>query len=479
MNNFIKKLADIKTNILSGLTVALALVPEAVAFSFLAGVAPLIGLYSAFIVGLITGILGGRPGMISGATGALAIVVVSLVKLHGVEYLFATVVLMGILQLLAGVFKLGRFARLIPHSVLMGAVNGLAIVIFIAQLTHLQLQGLPLLIMLGLVGLTMLIMYIIPKITKVIPPGLAGIGIVSLLVALFGIPTTIVADLAPIGGGFPSLHIPSVPFNFETLRIVFPYALIMALVGLIESLITLQLVDEVTESRGRSNKECIAQGLANIVTGFFSGMGGCAMIGQSMINVQSGGRKRLSSIAAALFLLIFILFASSLIESIPIAALVGVMMIVVIGTFEWSSFRILRKIHKSDAFVLIFVSILTVFTDLAVSVISGVVISALVFAWKKALRIEVKTHVAEDGVKHYQFKGPLFFGSAHGFLKAFDVKNDPETIAIDLKESRVCDHSAIEAIKKTLEKYRVVDKAVSVNNLSPDCSKAIDKMNIF
>ena len=377
-----------KTDILSGLTVALALVPEAVAFAFVAGVEPLVGLYAAFIVGLITAVFGGRPGMISGATGALAVVMVALVANHGVQYLFATVVLMGLLQVGAGVFRLGKFMRLVPHPVMLGFVNGLAIVIFLAQMEHFKtvdssghhvwMTGVTLLITLGLVALTMLLIWITPKITRAIPAPLVAIGLVATLVIMFDIPVPRVDDLASVKGGLPKFSVPIVPFNLETFLIIFPYALILAAIGLIESLLTLNLVGDITGKKGGASQECLAQGGANIVTGFFGGMGGCAMIGQSMINVNSGGRTRLAGISAAIFLLIFILFASGIIDLIPLAALVGVMFMVVIGTFAWQSIRLMGKIPMSDILVIIVVTAVTVYSDLATAVIVGVIISALV-----------------------------------------------------------------------------------------------------
>ena len=475
----------IKNDVLSGLTVSLALVPEAVAFSFVAGVDPLVGLYAAFMVGLITSIFGGRPGMISGATGALAVVMVSLVADHGVEYLFATVVLMGIIQMLAGVFKLGKFVRLIPHSVMLGFVNGLAIIIFMAQLSQFKftdatglshwLHTNDLMIMLGLVFLTMFIIHFLPKLTKIIPSSLAAILTVTGIVHLMGLDTRTVFDMASVGGGFPTLHIPAVPFNMETFNIILPYSCILAAIGLIESLMTLQLVDEVTETRGSTNRECLGQGLANILTGFFGGMGGCAMIGQSMINVNSGGRGRASGVSAALFLLFFIVVGSELIELIPLAALVGVMFMVVIGTFEWSSFRVLGKIPKSDAFVIILVSTVTVFTDLAIAVFCGVIVSALVFAWKKSERIKAKIYTDEKGGKHYQLSGPLFFGSVQSFQELFNPKEDPNNIYLDFENSRVCDFSSIEVINNIVEKYSRLNKEVYITNLSPDCASVINK----
>ncbi len=476
---FQKKRGTVKDDVLSGLTVALALVPEAVAFAFVAGVDPLVGLYAAFIVGLITSVFGGRPGMISGATGALAVVMVTLVKVHGIEYLFATVVLMGVIQLAAGLLKLGKFVRLIPHPVMLGFVNGLAIVIFKAQLGQFRIDPtdtasawLPmgaLGTMCGFILLTMAIMFFLPKFTRAIPSGLAAIVTVTCIAYFGGVDTTIVKDLASVSGGFPQIHIPSVPLTFEMLSIIFPYALILASIGLIESLMTLTLIDELTESRGKGNRECIAQGSANIITGFFGGMGGCAMIGQSMININSGGRGRTSGFAASIFLLIFILFASGLIEIIPMAALTGVMFMVVIGTFEWSSFRIIGKIPKSDAFVLILVSIVTVVTDLAIAVFAGVIVSALVFAWEKAKHISEKRYVDEEGTTHYELDGPLFFAAVHDFNDLFRIQDDTDEIIIDFMNSHVHDHSSIEAINGLTERYRKLGKKLHLRHLSKDC----------
>ncbi|MGH1351909.1 MAG: SulP family inorganic anion transporter [Methyloligellaceae bacterium] len=472
----------LKTEILAGLTVALALVPEAVAFAFVAGVHPLVGLYAAFIVGLITAVFGGRPGMISGATGALAVVMVSLVAKHGVEYLFATVVLMGLMQILAGIFHLGKFIRLVPHPVMLGFVNGLAIVIFLAQLTQFQvpapegaetakvwMSGWPLVYMLALVGLTMGIIWGIPKVTNIIPAPLAGIGIVAIIVIAFGIDVPRVGDMASIKGTLPPFHLPEVPLTFETLKIIFPYALIMAAIGLIESLLTLNLVGEMTGKSGGASKECIAQGVANTTTGFFGGMGGCAMIGQSMINVKSGGRTRLSGISASLFLLAFILVASSLIEQIPLAALVGVMFMVVIGTFAWNSLTILRKIPLTDAMVIFLVTTVTVFTDLAIAVIVGVIVSALAYAWNNATRIQARKTTTPEGDKIYQIEGPLFFGSVEGFNELFDPKNDPKLVIVDFMNSRVADQSALQAIEALASKYEAEGKNLQLRHLSRDC----------
>ena len=475
----------IKTEILSGLTVALALVPEAVAFSFVAGVHPLVGLYAAFIVGLITAVIGGRPGMISGATGALAVVMVALVARHGVEYLFATVVLMGILQVLAGVFHLGKFIRLVPHPVMLGFVNGLAIVIFMAQLTQFQvpgpddakvwMSGMPLVIMLGLVALTMAIIWFMPKITSVIPAPLAGIAVVAGIVIFFGIDVPRVGDLASIKGGLPLFHIPSVPLTFETLQIIFPFALILAAIGLIESLLTLNLVGEITGKSGGASQECVAQGLANTVTGVFGGMGGCAMIGQSMINVKSGGRTRLSGISAALFLLAFILVASSMIEQIPLAALVGVMFMVVIGTFAWQSLTILRRIPMTDVIVMLLVTFVTVISDLAIAVVVGVIVSALAFAWSNATHIHATSEETPEGDKVYHIKGLLFFGSTDGFSEIFNPKNDPDTVIVDFIDSRVVDQSALQAIEAVASKYETLGKTLQLRHLSRDCHRLLNR----
>ncbi|GLQ22212.1 sodium-independent anion transporter [Algimonas ampicilliniresistens] len=484
----------IKIELLAGLTVALALVPEAVAFAFVAGVEPLVGLYAAFIVGLITAVIGGRPGMISGATGALAVVMVALVAVHGVEYLFATVVLMGILQILAGVFRLGKFIRLVPHPVMLGFVNGLAIVIGLAQLTQFQtspapptdhpgpfnmlngtwMEGPQLLVMLGLVALTMLLIWVTPKITKAIPAPLAGIGIVAAIVIGFGIDVPSVGDMSSIAGGLPQFHIPMVPLNLETFEIIVPYAVILAAIGLIESLLTLNLVGEIKEERGGASQECVAQGVANTVTGFFGGMGGCAMIGQSMINVKSGGRTRLSGISAALFLLAFILFASPVIEVIPLAALVGVMFMVVIGTFAWQSFKIMTRIPKLDAAVIVLVTVVTVWHDLAVAVVVGVIVSALAYAWNASRRIDAHTKTEGD-TKIYMLEGPLFFGSADGFSELFTVADDPDTVIVDFANSRVVDQSALQAIEAIAAKYEAAGKQLQLRHLTHDCHQLLNK----
>ena len=477
--------ACFQNELLSGLTVALALVPEAVAFAFVAGVDPLVGLYAAFMVGLLAAIFGGRPGMISGATGAMAVVMVALVAEHGVEYLFAAVVLTGMFQMLAGVLRLGKFIRIVPHPVMLGFVNGLAIVIFLAQLQHFQitspegikewLSGNALVVFAGLIVLTMAIIHFLPKLTGKFPAALAAIIVVSLLVIGLQLDTATVGDLASIEGGFPTFHIPAVPFSLETLIIILPYAFILAAIGLIESLLTLTLIDEVTNTRGRGNRECVGQGIANTVTGLFGGMGGCAMIGQSMININSGGRQRLSGVAAAIFLLTFILFASPLIERIPMAALVGVMFIVVFATFEWSSLRIIRKIPLTDAFVLVLVSAVTVFTDLAIAVVVGVIVSALAFAWENAKHINIKTYDDEKGSRIHELNGPLFFGSVKNFLEMFHPEDDPDDVVIEFQNSRVADHSAIEAIDTLAERYIKAGKTLHLRHLSDECRHLLKK----
>ena len=498
-----KRSSNVKNDVLSGLTVALALVPEAVAFAFVAGVDPLVGLYAAFMVGLITSVFGGRPGMISGATGALAVVMVSLVARGnamgaegdelGLYYLFMTVILMGVIQVLAGLFKLGKFVRLIPHPVMMGFVNGLAIVIFLSQLSMFMtsengemvwMQGASLFTMVGLVALTMFIMFGLPQITKKLPEALVAILVVSAIVIFGNLDVATVGSFIRDGGGeglkgglpLPQWEIfDKIPLNLATLKFIGPYALILAAIGLIESLMTLNLIDELTETRGNSNRECMAQGGANIITGLFGGMGGCAMIGQSIINIKGGGRGRLSGIVAALALLAFILFASGLIEQVPIAALVGVMFMVVFGTFAWLSFRIINKIPRTDVFVLILVSSMTVFFDLAIAVISGVIVSALVFSWENAKRIRARKRIKEDGTKVYEIWGPLFFGSITAFNDKFDVKNDPQSVEIDFIESRISDHSAIEAIFNLVTKYKEEDKKIHLKHLSEDCKILLHK----
>jgi SulP family sulfate permease len=474
-----KQAVNYKTEILAGLTVAMTMIPESLSFAILAGFPPLVGLYAAFIMGLVTAILGGRPGMVSGGAGATVIVLIALMKSNGLEYVFAAVALAGILQILVGVFKLGKFIRLVPQPVMFGFVNGLAVVIFMSQLEQFKtivngqsvwLSGTPMLIMLGLVALTIGIVLIFPKVTKAVPASLVAIIVVFALVFFFGIETKIVRDIASVSGGFPPFHIPNIPINFETLQIIFPYALIMASVGLTEGLLTLNLVDEITETKGNGNRECIAQGSANILNGFFFGMGGCPMIAQTLVNLSAGSRARLSGIIAALTILGIILFGAPIIEQLPMAALVGVMFMVAIGTFEWASFRIINKMPKHDIFVGVLVALITiVLHNLALAVLIGVIISALVFAWESAKRIRAKKYIDEKGVKHYEIYGPLFFGSTTAFSDKFDVANDPNEVIIDFKESKITDMSAIDAVNKITERYAKLNKTVHLRHLSADC----------
>ena len=498
---------NIKDDSLSGITVALALVPEAVAFAFIAGIPPIIGLYGAFMVGLITAIFGGRPGMISGATGALAVVMVDLIKEAeeiapvgmeeaGLQYLFITLIFMGVMQMLFGFFKLGKLVRLIPHPVMIGFVNGLAIVIGKAQFGMFKdeneswLEGSALYTMIGFVALTMAIMWLLPKVTKKVPAGLVAIVVVTSIVYFTGIETDTVLSFlqskgdenATLAAGLPQFNIPFLGYFdhlFTSVNLIFvlKYAAILAAIGLIESLMTLQLVDEITETKGSGNKESFGQGLANIVNGFFGGMGGCAMIGQAMINVSCGGRGRLSGIVASLGLLSFILWLSDLIEVIPIAALVGVMFMVVIGTFAWNSFKTILVVPRTDAFVIILVTSITVIKDLAFAVIAGIIVSALMFAWENAKKIRARKTLKDDGTKVYQIWGPLFFGSITAFNEKFKINEDPEKIEIDFIESRVSDHSGIEAIENLVSKYQKAGKSIKLTHLSQDCKDILLKAN--
>ncbi|MDM5180021.1 SulP family inorganic anion transporter [Massilia sp. DJPM01] len=469
----------LKTEFLSGITVALALVPEAIAFALIAHVSPLTGLYAAFFICLITALFGGRPGMISGATGALAVVMVSLVVQHGAEYLFASVVLMGVFQLLFGALKLGKFIRMVPYSVMLGFVNGLAIVIFLAQFGHFKtdgawMSGAQWLVMGGLIAVTMAIIYLLPKLTTAVPSALVAILVVAGIVAGTGLETKTVGDMGSIAGGLPAFHVPQVPFTLETFYIIAPFSLILAAIGLIESLLTLNLVDEITGTRGRPNKESLAQGAANVVAGFFASMGGCAMIGQSMININNGARHRLSGVVAALFLLGFILFLARWIEMIPVAALVGLMFVVAEKTFEWSSLQSLRKIPRQDAIIVIGVTVITVFTDLAIAVICGVIFAALVFAWQHAKNISVRTRIDAAGWKVYELEGSLFFASAANFTELFSPNDDPQHVVIEFGKSKVVDHSAIEAIDALAIRYQQLGKVLHLRHLSSDCLELLD-----
>ena len=468
-----------RIEILAGLTVAMTMIPESLSFAIVAGFPPLMGLYAAFIAGLMTAVFGGRPGMISGGAGATVIVLIALMNSNGLEYILAAVALAGVLQILVGIFKLGKFIRLVPQPVMFGFVNGLAVIIFMSQLDQFKavvngqstwLSGTPLFIMVGLVALTIGIVVLLPKVTKAIPASLVAIIVVFALVFFFGIETKIVRDIASVSGGFPPFHIPNIPINLETLQIIFPYALIMASVGLTEGLLTLNLVDEITATKGNGNRECIAQWSSNILNGFFFGMGGCPMIAQTLVNLSAGSRARLSGIVAALSILIIILFGAPIIEQLPMAALVGVMIMVAIGTFEWASFRIINKMPKHDIFVGVLVALITiVLHNLALAVLIGVIISALVFAWESAKRIRAKKYIDEKGVKHYEIYGPLFFASTTAFSEKFDVFNDPNEVVIDFKESKITDMSAIDAVNKITERYAKVNKTVHLRHLSADC----------
>lgn len=468
-----------KTEILAGLTVAMTMIPESLSFAIVAGLPPLTGLYAAFIAGLVTAIFGGRPGMISGGAGATVIVLIALMRSHGLEYVFAAVALAGFIQILVGVFKLGKFIRLVPQPVMYGFVNGLAVVIFMSQIDQFKkvvngestwLTGTPLYIMVGLVTLTIGIVILLPKLTKAVPASLVAIMVVFGVVLGLGIETKTVADIAAVGGGFPPFHIPNIPLSFETFKIIFPYAMMVGAVGLTEGLLTLNLVDEITGTKGNGNRECIAQGSSNILNGFFFGMGGCPMIAQTLVNLSAGSRARLSGIIAAFTILLIILFGAPIIEQLPMAALVGVMIMVAIGTFEWVSFKIINKMPKQDIFVGILVAVITILLhNLALAVLIGVIISALVFAWESAKRIRAKKYIDENGVKHYEIYGPLFFGSTITFAEKFDVTNDPNEVIIDFKESRIADMSAIDAVNKITERYNKLGKKVHLRHLSPDC----------
>lgn len=480
-----KQKVDYKTEFLAGLTVAMTMIPESLSFAILAGLSPLVGLYAAFLMGLITAIFGGRPGMISGGAGATVVVLIALSSMHGVEYLFAAVALAGLMQFLVGAFKLGKFVRLIPQPVMYGFLNGLAVIIFMAQVEQFKyaengvtswLTGAPLYIMAGLTMLTIAVVLIFPKITKAIPASLIAIVVVFIIVLGFNIDTKTVGDIAGIKGGLPSFHIPMVPFTMETFKVIFPFSLVMAGVGLIESLLTLSMVDEITNSRGKANREAMAQGSANIVNGFFGGMGGCAMVAQTLVNLNAGSRARLSGIVAALTILIIILFGAPIIEKIPMAALVGVMVMVAIGTFEWVSLRVINKMPTPDIFVGMLVALITIILhNLALAVLIGVVISALIFAWDNAKRIRARKHINAQGAKVYEIYGPLFFGSVSGFLEKFDIENDPAEVIIDFKESRVADMSAIDAVNKITAKYADLGKRVKLKHLSQDCRNKLER----
>ncbi len=479
-----KRKIDYKVEILAGLTVAMTMMPESLSFAILAGFPPLTGLYAAFIMGLVTAVLGGRPGLISGGAGATVVVLIALMQSHGIEYVFAAVALAGVVQILVGVFKFGKFIRLVPQPVMYGFVNGLAVIIFMAQIHQFKtvvngesiwLSGQPLLIMVGLVVLTITIVMLFPKITKAVPPSLVAIIVVFIIVLGFGIETKTVSDIASVSGGFPPFHIPNIPFDFQTLQIIAPYAFVMAGVGLTEGLLTLNLVDEMTATRGNSNRECLAQGTANILNGFFTGMGGCPMIAQTLVNLSAGARARLSGIVASITILIIILYGAPIIGLLPMAALTGVMVMVAVGTFEWISFRIINKMPKQDIFVGILVAVITIWLhNLALAVLIGVIISALVFAWESAKRIRARKYIDDHGVKHYEIYGPLFFGSVANFTDKFDPLNDPKEVIIDFKESKVVDMSGIDGLNKLTQRYKTEGKKLHLRHLSADCLQLLE-----
>lgn len=490
-----KQKVDYKIEILAGLTVAMTMIPESLSFAILAGFPPLVGLYGAFIMGLITAIFGGRPGLVSGGAGATVIVLIALMQSHGLEYVFGAVALAGVIQIIIGLFKLGKFIRLVPHPVMFGFVNGLAVIIFMSQFEQFKqvtngtsewISGSPLLTMSALVALTIAIILIFPKITKAVPASLVAIIAVFAVVVGFNIDTKQVVDIASVSGSLPPFHIPEIPFTWETFMIILPYGAIMAAVGLTEGLLTLNLVDEITATKGNSNRECLAQGGANIANGFFYGMGGCPMIAQTLVNLSAGSRARLSGIVAALTILLIILVGAPIIELVPMAALTGVMIMVAIGTFEWASFKAFTKMPKSDILVMVIVTLITIFLhNLALAVLVGVIISALIFAWESAKRIRARKYIDENGVKHYELFGPLFFGSTTAFAEKFDINNDPNEIIIDFAESRISDMSAIDAVNKITERYAKVGKKVHLKHLSPDCidllknAEAIIDVNIL
>lgn len=474
------KPARLRADLLAGLTTSFALVPECIAFALVAHLNPLMGLYGAFIICTLTALFGGRPGMISGAAGSMAVVIVALVVQHGAQYLLATVLLGGVVMILFGVLRLGKLVRLVPYPVMLGFVNGLAIVIAMAQLEHFKqgehwLSGTPLYLMVGLVALTMAVVYILPKLTRAVPPALVAILGVGLLVYLLDLPTRTLGDMAHIAGGLPLLALPSVPWNLETLQIIAPYAVLMAMVGLLETLLTLNLTDEITESRGFPDRECVALGAANMVSGLCGGMGGCAMIGQTVINLSSGGRGRLSGVVAGVMILLFVLFLSPLIERIPLAALVGVMFVVAQQTFAWASLRVLHKVPVNDMLAIIAVTVVTVFIDLAMAVLFGIVIAAVNFAWQHARELYADSHEDERGHKRYQVHGTLFFASTAPFLNQFDPANDPAEVTLDCQHLSFVDYSAIAALKTLRERYAKAGKHLRVVHLSERCKKLLKR----
>jgi len=477
------KFRRLRADVLAGLTTSFALVPECIAFALLAQLNPLVGLYGAFIICTMTALFGGRPGMISGAAGSMAVVIVALVAEHGVQYFFATVVLAGLVMMAFGILRLGKLVRMVPHSVMIGFVNGLAIIIALSQLEHFRtetgwLQGEALYLMLGLVAATMAIVYLLPKLTRSVPPALVAILSVGLAVYLLDLPTRTLGDMANIAGGLPHFALPQLPWTWEALSIIWPYAVLMAMVGLLETLLTLNLTDEITESRGFPNRECVTLGVANMASGLFGGMGGCAMIGQTMINLGSGGSGRLSGVVAGVMILLFVLFLSPLIEQIPLAALVGVMFVVAQQTFAWASLRVYNKVPFNDVLVIVAVTVITVATDLATAVLCGIVIAALNFAWQHARELYADSHVQGDGSKLYQVHGTLFFASTTPFLNQFDPAGDPALVVLDCRHLSFVDYSAIAALKTLRERYQRAGKQLRVHNLSTRCKQLLKRSGV-
>lgn len=473
----------LRADVLAGLTTSFALVPECIAFALVAHLNPLMGLYGAFIICTLAALFGGRPGMVSGAAGSMAVVIVALVVQHGVQYLLATVLLGGVIMIAFGALRLGKLVRMVPHPVMLGFVNGLAIIIAMAQLEHFKsgetwLSGQQLYLMLGLVAVTMAVVYLLPRLTRAVPPALVAILGVGLAVYLFGLPTRTLGDMAHIAGGLPHFALPELPWNLETLCIVAPYALLMAMVGLLETLLTLNLTDEITESRGYPDREAVALGAANIASGLFGGMGGCAMIGQTMINLSSGGRGRLSGVVAGVMILLFVLFLSPLIERIPLAAMVGVMFVVSQQTFAWASLRVLNKVPLHDVLAIVAVTIITVFTDLATAVLCGIVIAALNFAWQQARELYADTHLEADGSKLYTLHGTLFFASTTPFLNQFDTANDPPQVTLDCRHLSFVDYSAITALKILRARYNKAGKHLRVLHLSERCKQLLKRAGV-
>jgi sulfate permease, SulP family len=486
-HGWLARLPGIKSNVLAGLTSSFALVPECIAFALVAHLNPLMGLYGAFFICTITALFGGRPGMISGAAGSMAVVIVALVVQHGAQYLLATVILSGTLMMLFGALRLGKLIRMVPHPVMLGFVNGLAIVIATAQLAHFRqitphgeqwLHGSALAMMCGLVALTMAIVYLLPRLTRAAPPALVAIVGVGLFTQLLHLPTRTLGDMAHIAGGLPVMNLPAVPLNLDTLHIVLPYAVLMAIVGLLETLLTFNLTDEITETRGQPNRECLALGAANIASGLFGGMGGCAMIGQTMINLNSGGRSRLSGIVSGVMILMYILFLSPLIEQIPLAALVGVMFVVAQQTFAWGSLRVLGKVPRNDALVIVAVTVITVFSDLAIAVMCGIVIAALNFAWQHAREIHAQIEEDRAGDKTYVPRGTLFFASTTRFHELFDPTQDPERVTLDCSHLLLADHSALAALQGLTERYRKAGKQLKMKNLSERNQRLLNRAGI-